>query len=222
MTAHTPALSTAPFSRGPFDTGSRRLALAAMLAAPLVYGLFLAANALIKVREIELAKGEQRALGIITPQMPDKLSGRTKQPPPVAHVVPKPPPMERTAPPQTGGLIFDTGWRGEAPPTPLPGGLQPMIGPVSPVQVRNLTPVRAPAPVMPEAALRRGVSGSCEVRFDVDVSGRPQNVSALCTDEIFRSEAERAVRRSEFLPAIREGRPVAQTGAIYPLEFKVQ
>jgi protein TonB len=130
--------------------------------------------------------------------------------------------MERAAAPQTGGLTFDTGWRGEAPPVPTPAGLQPMLGAVSPVQGRNLTAVREPRPVMPEAALRRGISGSCEVRFDVDVSGRPQNVSALCTDDIFRAEAERSVRRSEFLPAIRDGRPVVQTGAIYPLEFKVE
>ena len=36
------------------NTGPYRLSLATLMAAPLVYGLFLAANALITVREVTL------------------------------------------------------------------------------------------------------------------------------------------------------------------------
>ncbi|MFN3313788.1 MAG: energy transducer TonB, partial [Hyphomonas sp.] len=110
----------------------------------------------------------------------------------------------------------------EAPPAPLPIALQPLIGATSPVQGRNLTPVRAPRPSIPAAAIARGISGTCDVVFDVDTSGRPQNVVATCTDEMFRAEAERSVRRAEFLPAIRNGQPVEQRDAVYPLEFVVK
>lgn len=102
------------------------------------------------------------------------------------------------------------------------------IGPVtfgalatSPIDARELVAVRPPAPAMPSAALARSVSGRCDVRFDVDTAGRPQGVSAQCTDNVFKAEAERAVRRAEFLPAIRNGQPVIQKNAVYPIEFQV-
>ena len=51
------------------NTGPSRLSLAAILAAPMVYGLFLVANALITVSDIRLDEKPQRALTTITPQI---------------------------------------------------------------------------------------------------------------------------------------------------------
>jgi periplasmic protein TonB len=205
-----------------FNTAPKRLSLAGLLAAPLVYGLFLGASWLIQVDEIVLVEGEQRQLGMITPQKPTTLEPREDRTAPEMEAAIKPPPPPRPTPPRPDTSGFVTVWSGGEPPVPVPSGLRPLIGATSPVQGRNLTPVRAPRPSIPVAAIQRGVSGTCDVVFDVDTSGRPQNVIATCTDEIFRAEAERSVRRAEFLPAIRHGQPVEQTGAVYPLEFRVQ
>lgn len=75
---------------------------------------------------------------------------------------------------------------------------------------------------MPSAAMTRGISGSCDVIFDVDTRGRPFNIVAQCTDDLFAKEAARAVSKAEFLPKIRNGVAVEQRGAIYPIEFKMQ
>jgi protein TonB len=60
------------------------------------------------------------------------------------------------------------------------------------------------------------------VRFDVDTRGRPYNVQATCTDNIFKSEAERSVSRVEFAPTIVRGQAVERRNVVYPLEFKLQ
>lgn len=206
----------------PFNTAPKRLSLAGLLAAPLVYGLFLGASWLIQVDEIVLVETEQRQLGIITPQKPDSLEVRQNRTPPVLEAAVKPPPPPRPAPPRPDTASFGPVWGGEAPPAPVPGRLGPLAGSTSPVMARSLTPVRAPLPTIPPRAIARGISGDCEVRFDVDTAGRPQNVVATCTDDIFRAEAEHSVRRAEFLPAIRNGQPVEQKGAVYPLAFVVE
>jgi protein TonB len=60
------------------------------------------------------------------------------------------------------------------------------------------------------------------VRFDVDTRGKPYNVSATCTDSIFKAEAERAVGRVEFAPKIVRGKAVERRNVVYPLEFNIQ
>lgn len=204
------------------NTGPSRLALAALLAAPLVYGLFLAANSLIAVDYVDLDEKESRVLEAVTPQKTDP--GGPRRAIRVVQLDPaqKPPPPPTPGPPSLDIAPLGNLWGGGVPDTFGAGKID--LQPVSahPFDGRNLTPVRAPAPSIPAAAIHRGLSGSCDVHFDVDTAGRPQNVSAQCTDNIFKAEAERAVRRAEFLPAIRNGLPVEQKNAIYPIEFKVQ
>jgi len=60
------------------------------------------------------------------------------------------------------------------------------------------------------------------VVFDVDTRGRPFNLTAQCTDDIFRAEAIRSVSKAEFLPKIRNGAAIEQHGAIYPIAFEVK
>lgn len=203
------------------NTGPSRLSLAAILAAPLVYGLFLAANMLITVTDMRLDEKPQRALTTLTPQMEESgpiREGRRLMPIDPAQ---KPPPLPDFKAETTGVGPVGPIWSGEAPGSFEIGPLSFGVLSTSPIDGRELVAVRAPAPAIPSAALTRGLSGRCEVRFDVDTAGRPQNIAAQCTDNIFKAEAERAVRRAEFLPAIRNGQPVVQKNAIYPIEFTV-
>ena len=203
------------------NTGPSRLSLAAILAAPMVYGLFLVANALITVSDIRLDEKPQRALTTITPQIQTTGEIRTKAKPLPLEAAQKPPPMAK-ADVQTGGIgPIGPVWAGETPGQFDIGKINFGAISASPIDARELVAVRPPVLTMPQSALSRGISGSCDVVFDVDTTGRPQNVSAKCTDNMFKAEAERAVRRAEFLPAIRNGQPVVQKNAIYPVVFNV-
>ncbi|MBR9834458.1 MAG: TonB family protein, partial [Alphaproteobacteria bacterium] len=86
---------------------------------------------------------------------------------------------------------------------------------------RDAQPIRPPLPTYPTRAAERGVEGSCDVRFDVDTRGRPYNVQATCTDNVFKREAERAVSRVEFAPKIVRGAAAERKNVVYPLEFKL-
>ena len=86
---------------------------------------------------------------------------------------------------------------------------------------RDAQPIRPPAPSYPQRAAERGTEGSCDVRFDVDTRGRPYNISATCTDSVFKREAERAVSKVEFAPKIIRGKAAERRNVVYPLEFKL-
>lgn len=203
------------------NTGPSRLSLAAILAAPLVYSLFLAANALITIGDFSLDEKPQRILKTITPQIEATGEVRTKPKPLPLEVAQKPPPMDR-ADVQTGGIgPIGPVWAGETPGQFDIGKISFGVISASPIDARELVAVRPPVLAMPQAAISRGISGSCDVYFDVDTAGRPQGVTAKCTDNVFKAEAERAVRRAEFLPAIRNGQPAVQKNAIYPIVFDV-
>ena len=87
---------------------------------------------------------------------------------------------------------------------------------------REAQPIRPPVPSYPQRAWELGLSGSCDVRFDVDARGKPYNVVATCSDDIFKTEAERAVSRVEFAPQIVRGEAVERRNVVYPLDFNIQ
>lgn len=198
-----------------------RVSMAMLLAVPLVYALFLAASWLIEVDDVTLPVIAERPLSTITPQTEDTLSKpvRTKL---ALTTVDKPPPPPRPS--------VET--RGSAPvftfPAPDNSGfeiskIKPPAVRVTALAGRNIQVVRAPAPSVPAAAITRGISGSCDVLFDVDTRGRPFNLTAQCTDDVFRAEAIRAVSKAEFLPRFSQnGVAVEQQGAIYPIAFQVK
>lgn len=86
---------------------------------------------------------------------------------------------------------------------------------------RDVQPIQSPAPQYPSRALERGLSGLCEVYFDVDSSGQPYNVQATCSKRIFKIEAEAAVSKAKFAPKIVNGLPVERTNVVYPIEFNI-
>ncbi|MDP1557286.1 MAG: energy transducer TonB [Hyphomonas sp.] len=198
-----------------------RLSMAMLLAVPLVYGLFLGASWLIKVDDLTLPVIAERPLGKITPTDLATDGVRPPQPAKPLELAPKPPPPARETIDTKGDI---PGYTYTAPePTFDLIGFKPPAVQVTALAGRNIQVVRAPSPSMLAIAMTRGISGSCDVLFDVDTRGRPFNLTAQCTDEIFRAEAIRAVSKAEFLPKVSQnGIAVEQHGAIYPLEFEVK
>jgi periplasmic protein TonB len=202
------------------DRAPPRLSLSMLLAAPLVYALFLMASWLVKVDEVVLVAKPDRPLLRITPQ--EVIIDTLHKPPAKMEltVIDKPPPPPRPAIDTRGDVPVFT--FGEPAAVFDRVGLKPPVVSVTPLTGRNIKVIRAPAPSMPPIALARGISGSCDVLFDVDTRGRPFNLSAQCTDKVFEAEAIRSVSKAEFLPKINaQGIAAEQHGAIYPLVFEV-
>lgn len=196
-----------------------RLSMAIILAAPLVYGIFLLASWLVKVDEVALVAKESRPLTQVTPMDRDPLTPATVKAAPLTLAV-QPPPLPHTQVVTVGSAPTFSFAKPDAEFEII--GLKAPVVAVSALAGRNIQVVRAPAPSVPAAAMTRGISGSCDVLFDVDTRGRPFNLTAQCTDDVFKAEAIRAVGKAEFLPKIgKTGVAVEQHGAIYPIEFEV-
>lgn len=206
-----------------FNSPFMRILVATVIAVPIVLIIFMVMNMLISVKELKLESGEQRVLSAITPQQQDS-EARTRQrakPQRIDSAQKPPPPPKQSATKSSINL-----------PTPKIDGAVPQnldlgrmkslaIDPVA-VSDRDAQPIRPPTPSFPQRAAERGISGSCDVRFDVDTRGKPYNVQATCTDSMFKAEAERAVSRVEFAPKIVRGQAVERRNVVYPLEFKLQ
>ena len=64
--------------------------------------------------------------------------------------------------------------------------------------------------------------GECEMRFDIDTTGTPTNISASCTDPIFIAPGEEAVAEWLYEPALKNGAAVTQTGLVVTLRFHLE
>ncbi len=200
-----------------------RLLIGLIIALPVVLIIFLIMNRLISVEEIQVPDGETRTLSAITPQQQDsEARSRSRQAPKRIESAQRPPPPPRASATRSDINLPTPRIDGAVPQNLDLGRMQALaIDPVA-VSDRDAQPIRPPAPSFPQRAAERGLSGSCEVRFDVDTRGRPYNVQATCTDNIFKSEAERSVSRVEFAPKIVRGQAVERRNVVYPLEFKLQ
>ncbi|MEL6860542.1 MAG: energy transducer TonB [Pseudomonadota bacterium] len=76
-----------------------------------------------------------------------------------------------------------------------------------------------PVPDYPRRALERGVTGACDVVFDISVDGKPENVRSYCTSKMFNKEATRAIKRARFGHA--EETPTPAKGVVYPLWYSL-
>ena len=206
-----------------FNSPLGRLLISFAIAAPIAILIFLFMSMLIAVNEISLEAKESRVLSAITPQSNDS-DVRTRQrakPQRIDSAAKPPPPPKQSATKSSINL-----------PTPKIDGAVPQnldlgrmkslaIDPVA-VSDRDAQPIRPPTPSYPQRAQERGLSGSCDVRFDVDTRGKPYNVAATCTESVLKSEAERAVSRVEFAPKIVRGKAVERRNVVYPLEFNIE
>ena len=75
--------------------------------------------------------------------------------------------------------------------------------------------------IYPDTAASRGITGTCDVYFNVSPKGVPYSIEAKCTDRLFERAAEKAVSKVKFAPKIHDGLPVTVTGAIYPIVFRM-
>lgn len=206
-----------------FNSPLGRFLISFAIAAPIAILIFLFMSMLIAVNEISLEAKESRVLSAITPQSNDS-DVRTRQrakPQRIDSAAKPPPPPKQSATKSSINL-----------PTPKIDGAVPQnldlgrmkslaIDPVA-VSDRDAQPIRPPTPSYPQRAQERGLSGNCDVRFDVDTRGKPYNVAATCSDSVFKTEAERAVSRVEFAPKIVRGKAVERRNVVYPLEFNIE
>ena len=199
-----------------------RLLVGVVIAVPIVVILFLLMSALISVDEIELPEGETRVLAAITPQKQDsEVRTRSRSQPKRIDAAQKPPPPPKQSATKSSINLPTPKIDGAVPQNLDLGRMKSLaIDPVA-VSDRDAQPIRPPTPSFPQRAAERGISGSCDVRFDVDTRGKPYNVQATCTDSVFKSEAERSVGRVEFAPKIVRGKPVERRNVVYPLEFNI-
>ena len=199
-----------------------RLVIALGIAVPIVYALFMLMNYLISVKEVRLDESEQRVLSAITPQQQDSdVRVRQRSKPKRIDSAQKPPPPPKVSATKSQ-IDLPTPRIEGAAPTDLNLGRMDSLA-IDPVAIsdRDAQPIRPPTPSYPQPAAERGTEGSCEVRFDVDTRGRPYNITATCTDNVFKREAERAVSKVEFAPKIIRGQAAERKNVVYPLEFKL-
>ena len=90
-----------------------------------------------------------------------------------------------------------------------------------PSEDRDAQPVRPPRPSYPLLAQYFGVSGRCDVRFDVDPYGYPLEIRPYCTHTVFCKSARDAVGQVVFKPKILRGRAVTRRNVVYPLEYSI-
>ncbi len=206
-----------------FTNPLTRLLVGVAIAIPIVYLLFIIMNQLISVKEVNLEKGEQRVLTAITPQQQDsEVRTRQRSKPKRIDSAQKPPPPPKVSATKSNINLPTPQIEGAAPTDLNLGRMQSLaIDPVA-ISDRDAQPIRPPVPTYPQRAAERGIEGSCEVRFDVDTRGKPYNIQANCSDNVFKREAERAVGRVEFAPKIVRGKAAERRNVVYPLEFKLQ
>ncbi len=206
-----------------FNSPFMRILIATAIAIPIVLAIFFLMNALISVKELNLETGEQRVLAAITPQKQDSdVRTRLRAKPQRIEAAAKPPPPPKQSATKSSINLPTPRIDGAVPQNLDLGRMKSLaIDPVA-VSDRDAQPIRPPTPSYPQRAQERGLSGSCDVRFDVDTRGKPYNVSATCTDSVFKTEAERAVGRVEFAPKIVRGKAVERRNVVYPLEFNIQ
>jgi protein TonB len=206
-----------------FNSPFMRFVIGVAIAAPITFIIFLIMNALISVDEIELSQNESRVLAAITPQKSDsEVRTRQRSQPKRIDSAEKPPPPPKQSATKSSINLPTPKIEGGVPQNLDLGRMNSLaIDPVA-VSDRDAQPIRPPTPSFPQRAAERGLSGNCDVRFDVDTRGKPYNIVATCTDSVFKSEAERAVSRVEFAPKIVRGQAVERRNVVYPLEFKIQ
>jgi len=199
-----------------------RLSAALIPAAIITYGLFLTMHFLISQDYKKPDPSEEYSLEAITPQAEEtQVRSKARAKPRRKNAADKPPPPPKFSANKSDIDLPTPTIQGAAPSRVPPTQLSSLsIDPVA-ISDRDAQPIRPPVPTYPNRALERGKEGTCEVKFNVDVKGKPYDVRATCTDNIFKREAERAVSRSEFAPKIVRGRPAEYKNVIYPLEFSI-
>lgn len=199
-----------------------RVLIGAPAAAAITYGLFIGMNALISTPWVKPDEKQQRVIERITPMEENtEVRRRARAKPRQQQSADKPPPPPKLSTSKQDINLPTPNIQGAAPTELRIDRMSSLaLNPVA-ISDRDAQPIRPPLPTYPSRAQERGLEGSCDVRFDVDVRGKPYNINADCTDNIFKREAERAVSRVEFAPKIVRGKAAERRNVVYPLEFQM-
>ena len=81
--------------------------------------------------------------------------------------------------------------------------------------------IKPPKPSYPGRAAERGIQGVCDVHMDVGTDGKPMNIRAYCSNELFVQASERAAKGMRFEPLQIDGQTYVMTDFVYPLEFSL-
>ncbi|MEO1476033.1 MAG: TonB family protein [Pseudomonadota bacterium] len=200
-----------------------RMGVGLPAAAIIVYLLFIGMNALISRPFVEPELEDQRTIERIVPEQRDQnVRSRSRSKPRRIASADKPPPPPKLSASKSDIDLPTPNIQGSAPTELNFDRVQSLdINPVA-ISDRDAQPIRPPVVTYPSRAAERGIEGECQVRFDVDVRGRPFNVEADCTDSVFRREAVRAVSRVEFAPKIVRGQALERRNVVYPLVFNLR
>ena len=74
----------------------------------------------------------------------------------------------------------------------------------------------------PQNALDAGQEGACIVNFYVSSFGKPQSVSATCSDPVFTNEAIAMVNGSMYSPRMMNGHAVLSSKIVLPVNFSLE
>lgn len=200
-----------------------RLVIGLPIAAIVVYALFQFMFLAINRDYDEPPEREQRTLEAITPQQ--ELTEARRNPrakPQRLDSANKPPPPPKLSTTKTDIDLPTPNISGQAPQRLEFNRMSSLAFDPVAISDRDAQPIRPPVPQYPTRAAERGIEGSCDVRFDVDTRGRPYNITAQCTNDVFRRAAERAVERVEFAPKIVRGQAAERRNVVYPLVFQLE
>lgn len=88
-------------------------------------------------------------------------------------------------------------------------------------EIYQMEVIRNPKPDYPIRAAEKGIEGQCDVQFDIDTKGKPQNVQAICTHPYFIGNSEKAIRKMRFEPLSIDGTLYEMPDYVYPLEYRL-
>ena len=199
--------------------GAGRVLASALPAAGMTLGLFLVMDQLVRVGEIELKAPERRVLASITPERKPSDPPRSDREQPVFIDVAPPPANVPVGKPDAQTIPFAPPVL-SAPQADIPAGvLEPIRTAVRVIERERAIPVRNPIPDYPTRALSRELEGECEVAFSIDAAGRPYDINATCTDDVFARSSINAVERALFAARTKNGVPAGQENLVYPIQF---
>ncbi len=129
-------------------------------------------------------------------------------------------------------LKMDLAVSGIAISVPIPVSNQPDETPVpsvpqlavNPGHNQQVMPLHRIEPVYPRKALQRKIEGYVVLSFDINESGRPENIKVEeeKPPRVFSHEAMKALKRWKYQPMVINGKAQVHTAQRVKLEFKIR
>ena len=185
------------------------------IGATTALGLFMAAMIATEFQPQE--KGE--TLGFeINPVVEDIEEVFDREPPKLTQRIETPPPPPIIDRGEKIKVIVDP-FEIKGKPIDIDPPVIKIAGPIFIPTDTNPKPLVRISPIMPSRAEK---SGHCTVRFDVSAEGAPYNVQATyCTQSLFERATIKSVQRWKYKPKIQNGRPVAMSGVVNKVTYRL-